>query len=334
MAAKPWPWGERTPVAVLNARPRDAWPWRKPSPTSPRRTSKISPTSASPPIGWRPAASRERTPSCMPPCMRWEWSSVRPLGVTIPVGKDSLSMRTEWRDAGGEHSVVAPVSLIVSAFAPVRDARATLTPELNLSQPSRLLLIDLGRRQEPPGRIVLGAGAREERRRARRPRQPAAAGRAVRGAARIEEPRPAAGLSRPLGRRRAHHGVGNGLRRPLRPGHRFGGGRRSHRRLFCRGIGRGAAGAGGARRRSAGNPGQAWPRRNVPRHRRARGRRRHRGARQWPDGLLGIAAGFAPALERGVVSHPGNARQSGLRPPGIFAAVGCGRSRPACLAEL
>ena len=66
------------------------------------------------------------------------------LGITIPVGKDSLSMRTEWRDAHGEHSVVAPVSLIVSAFAPVHDARGTLTPELDLSQASRLLLIDLG----------------------------------------------------------------------------------------------------------------------------------------------------------------------------------------------
>jgi phosphoribosylformylglycinamidine synthase len=66
------------------------------------------------------------------------------LGITIPVGKDSLSMRTQWRDAAGEHCVVAPVSLIVSAFAPVQDARVTLTPELDLSQPSRLLLIDLG----------------------------------------------------------------------------------------------------------------------------------------------------------------------------------------------
>ncbi|HSZ10158.1 MAG TPA: phosphoribosylformylglycinamidine synthase [Steroidobacteraceae bacterium] len=66
------------------------------------------------------------------------------LGLTIPVGKDSLSMRTTWRDAGGEHAVIAPVSLIVSAFAPVQDARATLTPELDLSQPSRLLLVDLG----------------------------------------------------------------------------------------------------------------------------------------------------------------------------------------------
>jgi phosphoribosylformylglycinamidine synthase len=66
------------------------------------------------------------------------------LGITIPVGKDSLSMRTAWQDAEGDHAVIAPVSLIISAFAPVRDARATLTPELDLSQPSRLLLIDLG----------------------------------------------------------------------------------------------------------------------------------------------------------------------------------------------
>jgi phosphoribosylformylglycinamidine synthase len=67
------------------------------------------------------------------------------LAITIPVGKDSLSMKTTWKDAGGERAVVAPVSLIVSAFAPVADARATLTPELDVSQPSRLLLIDLGK---------------------------------------------------------------------------------------------------------------------------------------------------------------------------------------------
>jgi phosphoribosylformylglycinamidine synthase len=66
------------------------------------------------------------------------------LGITIPVGKDSLSMRTAWTDAAGEHAVVAPVSLIISAFAPVHDARATLTPELDLTQSTRLLLIDLG----------------------------------------------------------------------------------------------------------------------------------------------------------------------------------------------
>ncbi|HEY2144767.1 MAG TPA: phosphoribosylformylglycinamidine synthase, partial [Steroidobacteraceae bacterium] len=66
------------------------------------------------------------------------------LRLTIPVGKDSLSMKTEWQDDRGKHAVVAPVSLIISAFAPVQDARCTLTPQLDLSQASRLLLIDLG----------------------------------------------------------------------------------------------------------------------------------------------------------------------------------------------
>jgi phosphoribosylformylglycinamidine synthase len=66
------------------------------------------------------------------------------LGITIPVGKDSLSMKTAWKQEQTLRSVVAPVSLIVSAFAPVTDARATLTPLLDLSVPSRLLLIDLG----------------------------------------------------------------------------------------------------------------------------------------------------------------------------------------------
>ena len=66
------------------------------------------------------------------------------LGITIPVGKDSLSMRTAWRDAKGDHAVLAPVSLIISAFAPLSDVRGTLTPQLDLAQPSRLLLIDLG----------------------------------------------------------------------------------------------------------------------------------------------------------------------------------------------
>jgi phosphoribosylformylglycinamidine synthase len=72
------------------------------------------------------------------------------LGITIPVGKDSLSMKTAWRDGEGEHAVIAPVSLIVSAFAPVRDARATLTPALD-PQASRLLHIDLSAGQHRLG---------------------------------------------------------------------------------------------------------------------------------------------------------------------------------------
>lgn len=76
------------------------------------------------------------------------------VGVSIPVGKDSLSMRTVWQDSkGASHKQVAPLSLIVSAFAPVRDVRLTLTPDLKPGD-SELLLIDLGK-----GRNRLGAGA-------------------------------------------------------------------------------------------------------------------------------------------------------------------------------
>jgi phosphoribosylformylglycinamidine synthase len=67
------------------------------------------------------------------------------LGIAIPVGKDSLSMKTAWVERGQDFSVVAPVSLIVSAFAPVKDVRTTLTPALQLDErPTSLWLIDLG----------------------------------------------------------------------------------------------------------------------------------------------------------------------------------------------
>jgi len=67
------------------------------------------------------------------------------LGMTIPVGKDSMSMRTTWRDDGEDKAVTAPMSLIVSAFAPVTDARLSLTPQLQPVADAILLLIDLGR---------------------------------------------------------------------------------------------------------------------------------------------------------------------------------------------
>ncbi|GAC1692700.1 MAG: phosphoribosylformylglycinamidine synthase [Steroidobacteraceae bacterium] len=77
------------------------------------------------------------------------------LGIAIPVGKDSLSMKTAWSERGQDCSVVAPVSLIVSAFAPVTDVRRTLTPALQLDErPTSLWLIDLG-----AGRSRLGGSA-------------------------------------------------------------------------------------------------------------------------------------------------------------------------------
>src|SRR5690348_17332101 len=74
------------------------------------------------------------------------------LGVAIPVGKDSLSMQTSWDGK----QVAAPVSLVVSAFAPVEDARDTLTPQLRTDAgDTELLLIDLGRGRNRLGGSVL-----------------------------------------------------------------------------------------------------------------------------------------------------------------------------------
>jgi len=67
------------------------------------------------------------------------------LGIAIPVGKDSLSLKTHWTDDNQAMHMLAPVSLVVSAFAPVTDARLAVTPQLNSSvADARLLLIDLG----------------------------------------------------------------------------------------------------------------------------------------------------------------------------------------------
>ena len=65
------------------------------------------------------------------------------LGIGIPVGKDSLSMRTRWSDDGVAKQVTAPVSLIVTAFATLDDVRGTLTPQLQPGD-TTLILVDLG----------------------------------------------------------------------------------------------------------------------------------------------------------------------------------------------
>ncbi len=67
------------------------------------------------------------------------------LGISIPVGKDSLSMRTQWQDGKEKKKVTSPVSLIVSAFATLNDVRGTLTPQLDNQADTTLLLVDLGK---------------------------------------------------------------------------------------------------------------------------------------------------------------------------------------------
>jgi len=79
------------------------------------------------------------------------------LGVSIPVGKDSLSMRTRWEENGQAKQVIAPLSLIVTAFAPAADVRRTMTPQLrgdDYKGETELILIDLGE-----GRNRLGGSA-------------------------------------------------------------------------------------------------------------------------------------------------------------------------------
>jgi phosphoribosylformylglycinamidine synthase len=78
------------------------------------------------------------------------------LDLTIPVGKDSMSMRTTWEENGKEKSVTAPLSLIISGFAPVKDVRKTVTPELKTNAgETDLILIDLGRGQNRLGGSAL-----------------------------------------------------------------------------------------------------------------------------------------------------------------------------------
>jgi phosphoribosylformylglycinamidine synthase len=77
------------------------------------------------------------------------------LGIAIPVGKDSLSMKTVWQENGEDRAVTGPLSLIVTAFAPVQDVRLTLTPQLRGDAgDSDLILVDLGK-----GRNRMGGSA-------------------------------------------------------------------------------------------------------------------------------------------------------------------------------
>ena len=136
--------GERTPLAVLNA------------PASGRMAVGEAVTNiaaaAIDDIGkirlsanWMAAAGHPGEDANLFDTVKTVAALCRDLGIAIPVGKDSLSLRASWQDDAGEFEVVAPVSLIVSAFAPVTDVRRHLTPQLRLvNEKSHLLLLDLG----------------------------------------------------------------------------------------------------------------------------------------------------------------------------------------------
>ncbi|MDQ6976054.1 MAG: phosphoribosylformylglycinamidine synthase [Mariprofundaceae bacterium] len=145
--------GERTPIAVLNAPASgrmavaEALTNLAAAPIIRRQDIKLS-------ANWMAACGHPGEDAALYDTVRAVGLEFCPaLGLSIPVGKDSLSMKTVWQQEGTTHSVVSPVSLIVSAFAPVHDVRRTLTPQLQDAD-SSVWLIDLGQ-----GKNRLGGSA-------------------------------------------------------------------------------------------------------------------------------------------------------------------------------
>ena len=150
------------------------------------------------------------------------------LELSIPVGKDSLSMQAQWHNDGAAHKSVSPVSLIVSAFAPVPTCARNSRRCSSREEESELWLIGLGAGKQRLGGSVLAqcfprpmatvqlpafAGRRA------RSRRSAAPARFLRTDPRRARGRPAARLPRPLRRRRVRRAVRNGVLLARGPGH-------------------------------------------------------------------------------------------------------------------
>jgi phosphoribosylformylglycinamidine synthase len=136
--------GERTPIAVINA------------PASGRmaigeaitniaaaRIEKIGDIKLS--ANWMAAAGHHGEDAALFDTVAAVGMELCPqLGISIPVGKDSMSMKTTWKEGEQGKTVTAPLSLIITAFAPCSDARKTLTPQLVPDTDTVVLLFDLG----------------------------------------------------------------------------------------------------------------------------------------------------------------------------------------------
>jgi phosphoribosylformylglycinamidine synthase len=147
--------GERTPLALVNA------------PASGRmavgealtniaaaRIEKIGDIKLS--ANWMAAAGHHGEDAALFDTVRAVGMELCPqLGIGIPVGKDSMSMKTVWKEGKEDKSVTAPLSLIITAFAPCPDARDTLTPLLSADLDTTLLLIDLGQGKNRMGGSAL-----------------------------------------------------------------------------------------------------------------------------------------------------------------------------------
>jgi phosphoribosylformylglycinamidine synthase len=136
--------GERTPIAVLNA-PASGRMAIGESITNiaAAQIDKIGDIKLS--ANWMAAAGHHGEDAALFDTVKAVGMELCPqLGISIPVGKDSMSMKTTWKEGEQSKAVTAPLSLIVTSFAPCSDARKTLTPQLAADTDTAVLLLDLG----------------------------------------------------------------------------------------------------------------------------------------------------------------------------------------------
>jgi len=148
--------GERTPVAILNAAASARLAVGETiTNIAAARINKLSDIKLS--ANWMAAAGAGKQDEDLFDAVHAVGMELCPaLNLTIPVGKDSMSMRTVWDDGAEKKAVTSPMSLVVTGFAPVRNVRHTLTPQLRTDKgATTLLLIDLGRGQNRLGASAL-----------------------------------------------------------------------------------------------------------------------------------------------------------------------------------
>ncbi len=146
--------GERTPLAIINA-PASGRMAIAESLTNLAASRIESLNKVKISANWMAAAGSEGEDAALFDTVKTVGMEICPeLGIAIPVGKDSLSMKTVWNDEGQDKVMTSPLSLIITAFAPVLDIAKTLTPQLK-NQQSVLILIDLGQGKNRLGASVL-----------------------------------------------------------------------------------------------------------------------------------------------------------------------------------
>ncbi len=241
--------GERTPLALLDAAGlgphggrRGADQHRRGAGRAPRPTSSCRPT------GWRRPAIPARTRALYDTVRAVAMELCPALGVAHP-GRQGLDVDAHdvARPATATaQAVTAPLSLIVTAFAPVADVRRALTPQLRLDRGETALVLDRPRRRAAPARrLGAGAGLRAARQRLPRSRRSRAPRRVLRRRAGAARRRAPARLPRPRRRRPVRHARRDGVRVALRARrHARRRDRRCARRAVRRGAGRGRAGRG------------------------------------------------------------------------------------------